>query len=293
MLKRKILVIMYGIHRTAHYASCFLHQLGKVLLLALLLSPTALVAAPLTFGVVPQQSASRLAKQWGPIMEAMSEYVGEEILFVTAPDIPTFETRLKAGEYSFAYMNPYHFTVYNQNPGYQALAHAKNKRIQGIIVVRKDSGITELKQLSGQDIAFPSPAAFAASILTRSHLHDNGVDFTPVYVSSHDSVYLSVARGIYPAGGGVMRTFNAMPADIKEQLVPLWKTKGFTPHAIAVNPKVDKQLAHKVQEYLVQMESNPRDSALIAPLQIEGFIAADNAAWDDVRALKIDLLSHD
>ncbi len=291
MLKRKIFATMYGIHRTAHCASYVSHQLSKLLLLAFLLGPATLVAAPLTFGVVPQQSASRLAKQWGPIMDAMSVYVGHEILFVTAPDIPTFETRLKAGEYSFAYMNPYHFTVYNQNPGYQALAHAKNKRIQGIIVVRKDSGITELKQLSGQDIAFPSPAAFAASILTRNHLHDNDVNFTPMYVSSHDSVYLSVERGLYPAGGGVMRTFNAMPNEIKEQLIPLWTTKGFTPHAIAVNPNIDKQLADKVQEYLVQMENNTSDKALIAPLQIEGFVAADNAAWDDVRALKIDLLS--
>lgn len=269
-----------------------IHGIRAMLLVAALL-PALTVAAPLTFGVVPQQSASRLAKQWGPIVAAMSEYVGEEIIFVTAPDIPTFEARLKQGEYSFAYMNPYHFTVYNKKPGYQALVRAKDKQINGIIVVRKDSNITELSQLSGHDLAFPSPAAFAASILTRSHLHDNGVDFNPVYVSSHDSVYLSVSRGIYPAGGGVMRTFNAMPEEIRQQLVPLWSTKGFTPHAIAANPNVDPKLSRQVQAYLLQMDSNPLDQPLLTPLKLKGFVAADNKDWDDVRALNIDLLSQD
>lgn len=255
---------------------------------SLLVAPT-LRAETLTFAVVPQQSASRLAKQWGPIMQSMSQYVGQKIVFTTAPDIPTFESRLKAGEYDFAYMNPYHFTVFNQHPGYQALAHAKDKKIKGIIVIKKDSGINQLNQLSGAELAFPSPAAFAASILTRSHLENNGVDFTPRYVSSHDSVYLSVARGLYPAGGGVLRTFNAIAPEIKEQLIPIWTTTGFTPHAIAAHPNVDPVLAQRVQEYLVSMDSQKIDNKLLAPLKLKGFVKAENHDWDDVRALKIDL----
>ncbi len=260
-------------------------------LIGLVLSIVAipLRAEPLTFAVVPQQSASRLAQQWGPIMQVMSRYVGQEIVFTTAPDIPTFESRLKAGEYDFAYMNPYHFTVFNQQPGYQALAHAKDKKIKGIIVIRKDSGINQLQQLSGAELAFPSPAAFAASILTRSHLLNNGVDFTPKYVSSHDSVYLSVARGLYPAGGGVLRTFNAIAPEIREQLVPIWTTEGFTPHAIAAHPAIAPELSQKVQEYLVNMDNSETDAKLLAPLKIKGFVTAGNDAWDDVRALNIGL----
>lgn len=248
---------------------------------------TSLHAKPLTFAVVPQQSASRLAKQWGPIMQAMSRHVGQEIIFTTAPDIPTFESRLKAGEYDFAYMNPYHFTVFNQQPGYQALAHAKDKQIKGIIVIRKDSGINQIQQLEGAELAFPSPAAFAASILTRSHLREKGVDFTPKYVSSHDSVYLSVARGIYPAGGGVLRTFNAISPEVREQLVPIWTTAGFTPHAIAAHPDVSAELRQKVQEYLVSMDQSELDAQLLVPLKIKGFVKANNQSWDDVRALRI------
>lgn len=265
-------------------------------IIALLIISLGFASAPLhahhyTFSIVPQQSASRLAKQWSPILKALSEEVGHTFVFATATDIPTFESRLKKGMYSFAYMNPYHFTVFNQSPGYQAVVKAKDKQIKGIIVVRKDSGIQSLEQLNATAVAFPSPGAFAASILTRAHLRDNDISFSSKYVSSHDSVYLSVAKGFYPAGGGVMRTFNAMDADIKDQLHPIWTTKGFTPHAIASHPSVPKDLVKKVQSFFTHLASTPEGKALLEPLRLKGFVSAKNSDWNDVKALNIDLIS--
>ncbi|WCE31964.1 phosphate/phosphite/phosphonate ABC transporter substrate-binding protein [Vibrio sp. SCSIO 43137] len=250
-----------------------------------------LQAEQFTFSVVPQQSASKLAKQWSPILTALSQQTGHTFLFATAKDIPTFESRLKQGRYDFAYMNPYHFVEFNRQPGYQAIAKAKDKQIKGIIVVSKESGINSLEQLNGSQLAFPSPAAFAASILTRAHLSENDIDFSPSYVSSHDSVYLSVAKGFFPAGGGVMRTFNAMDPAVKEQLIPIWSTKGYTPHAIAAHPEISEELYLKVQRFFENLHRTEQGKSLLTPLKLKGFTAAQNSDWDDVRALNIDLLS--
>jgi len=220
----------------------------------------------------------------------LSGQTGLKIQFATAPNIPTFEKRLAAGDYDFAYMNPYHFTVFNQEPGYHALAKAKNKRIKGIIVVRKDSGITELKQLNLQTIAFPATAAFAASILPRSHLSEIGVDFTAKYVSSHDSVYSTVAKGLYPAGGGVMRTFNNMPDTVRKQLHVLWTTQGYTPHAFAAHPKVNAADQRKLQQALTRMDSSLNGMALLESIKLQGIESAQSGDWDDVRRLRIELL---
>lgn len=250
-----------------------------------------LQAKQFTFSVVPQQSASKLAKQWSPILTALSRQTGHTFVFATAKDIPAFESRLKKAEYDFAYMNPYHFVEFNRDPGYQAIARAKDKKIKGIIVVSKESGIRSLEQLNGSKLAFPSPAAFAASILTRSHLTENNISFNPSYVLSHDSVYLSVAKGFFLAGGGVMRTFNAMDPAVKEQLIPIWTTKGYTPHAIAAHPDIPQQLNLKVQSFFADLSRTEKGKRLLAPLKLKGFTAARNSDWDDVRALNIDLLS--
>lgn len=265
-------------------------RLALPLILFLMMFSSRLWAHHYTFGIVPQQSASRLAKQWTPIMQALSEKIGHKIIFTTASDIPTFEERLKNGEYHFAYMNPYHFVVFNQAPGYQAVAKARDKQIKGIIVIRKDSGITSLEQLNNTELAFPSPAAFAASILTQSHLKEDNIAYVPKYVSSHDSVYLAVARGFFPAGGGVMRTFNAMQEEVREQLVPIWTTKGYTPHAIAAHPGIEPEVVKLVQEFFVELANTPEGNKLLEPLKIKGFTEAKNRDWDDVRALHINLI---
>ena len=107
-------------------------------------------------------------------------------------------------------MNPYHFVVFHKNPGYRALVRQKDQTIQGIIVVTRDSPFTELSDLNGTKIAFPAPAAFAASIIPRATMQKEGINFTPVYVHSHDSVYLNVKRGFFKAGGGIYRSLQAM-----------------------------------------------------------------------------------
>ena len=265
---------------------------------ALLLTLTLMLIVPvsqaetLKFGIVPQQSAKKLARLWTPIMQYLSAKTGHQIIFSTAQDIPAFEQRLLQGEYDIAYMNPYHFTVFQQKPGYHAIAKQKDKVIKGIIVVPKDSPITSLQALAGQTLAFPSPAAFAASVLPRAKMQQDKIAFTPKYVSSHDSVYLTVSRGIFPAGGGVKRTFNNTDPAVREKLKVLWETPGYTSHAIAVHPDMKAEVKAAVQQALVDMTHDPEGMALLKAINFKGIEAADDARWDDVKALDIQLLQH-
>ena len=261
-----------------------------ILGLLVLVSPTlAAQSEEMTFGIVPQQAASKLVRLWSPVLDYVSRQSGLKIQFATAKDIPTFERHLDAGEYDFAYMNPYHFTVFNRHPGYQAVARARDKKIKGIIVVRKDSPIQSIEELDHMTLAFPAPAAFAASMLPRSELLARGLDFQSRYVSSHDSVYLAVAKGIYPAGGGVIRTFKNIAPEIRDQLKVLWTSRGFTPHAIAAHPDVSAEALSAVQSELVAMGQSDEGKALLKRLNIRGFERAENEDWDDVRSLQIDL----
>ena len=243
-----------------------------------------------TFGLVPQQSASKLARLWGPIFAYLGRHAALEIKFRTAPDIPVFERRVAAGEYDIAYMNPYHYTVFSRSPGYRAFAKAKHKRIKGILVVRKDSPLESPRELDGATLAFPAPAAFAASVLPRAYLKREGISFTPRYVSSHDSVYRTVAKGLYTAGGGVVRTFNSVAPDIRGQLRILWKTKGYTPHAFAAHPRVSADVVERLTQAMLAMDKDEEGRVLLKSLSTKGFESATDSDWDDVRALGIDLL---
>jgi len=210
-------------------------------------------------------------------------------VFKTAKDIPTFEKRLAEGEYDFAYMNPYHYTVFSVSPGYRAFARETNKRIQGIIVVQKDSPYRSIDDLAGQTLAFPAPAAFAASVLPRAYLKQNKIEITPQYVSSHDSVYLAVSRGLYPAGGGIQRTYDAMPESVRQQLRILWKTPGYTPHAFAAHPRLAADVVSATAETLMALHTEEAGRRLLKALGFNPIGPARDADWDDVRKLEIGL----
>jgi phosphonate transport system substrate-binding protein len=245
----------------------------------------------ISFGIVPQQSASTLARIWTPLLEHLSQRTGRRIVFRTAPDIPTFEQRLAAGEYDIAYMNPYHYTIFSLQPGYRVFAKERERRIKGILVVRKESDLQSLDQLAGLTLAFPSPAAFAASLLPRAHLTQQDIPFTVKYVTSHDSVYRAVAQGLYPAGGGVIRTFNRVAPQVREQLKVLWTTPSYTSHAIAAHPRLPPQLVQTIAEALfsVDVDDASKGVGLLTPLNMQGFEAAEGRQWDDVRKLNINL----
>lgn len=258
---------------------------------SLFLSPM-LHAKEYTFGIVPQQSAKKLARLWGPIMARLSEESGITLKFATAKNIPTFEKRLAAGEYDFAYMNPYHFTVFNESPGYKAIARQEGKSIQGIVVVHKDSDLKALEELEGSTLAFPSPAAFAASLLPQAKLNNSDIKFKSRYVSSHDSVYLAVSRGLMPAGGGVMRTFNNTTPEVRENLKVFWKTKKYTPHAFAAHPTVPEEHTLALQNSLIGLKKSNTGATLLGNIKFKGVEAAADKDWDDVRALNITALAN-
>jgi len=247
----------------------------------------SLTAEVLTFGIVPQQSAQQLAQNWQPLLSELERVSGLTISFRTAPTIPEFERRLAEGEYDIAYMNPYHYTVFSEAPGYQSLVKAKDKRIRGIVVVHKDSTYQTLADLEGLILAFPAPHAFAATVLPSSHFKQQGVTIERKFVRTHDSVYLTIQGGLYEAGGGVMRTFNNMSETVKQDLKILWSTPGYTPHAIAVHPRLTKEQVRLLLNTLLELVNSEEGMVALNKLSIKGFEQANNDEWDDVRALNI------
>lgn len=237
------------------------------------------------FGVVPQQSASRLAKIWGPIVEHIGKEAGIEITFVTTKNIPTFEACLQSQAFDVAYMNPYHYVIFSERAGYRAIAHQADKKLRGLMVVRKDSPIRSVDDLDGKKIAFPSPGAFGASVLPRAEMLAKGLEFEPNYVKSHDSVYRAVAAGFADAGGGVTRTFNAVPQEMRDQLRIISQTDAYTPHAVAISPKVSADIEIRLSNALLAVQDEAPD--LLKALKMSGIVAATGEDWNDVRALNI------
>jgi phosphonate transport system substrate-binding protein len=242
----------------------------------------------ISFGIVPKQAVTEMARLWTPVLAYLSQKTGYSIQFRSAPDIRTFENRVEAGEYDFAYFNPLHYSTYRVN-GYDAIAREKDVELTGIVVVRKSSALQELKDLDGTTVAYPSSTAFAATVLPTMFLKQLGVGVTPKYVSSHESVYRTVAHGLYPAGGGIMKTYEQVDPAVRAQLRVLWKSPSFTPHPVAAHQRVPRHVVQLVRDALTAMAKDPHGTAILKASGLKGFIATKDSDYDDIRALSVNI----
>lgn len=192
-----------------------------------------------TIGVVPQFEQRKLFKIWQPILNELEERTGFSLHLIGSPKIPVFEQKFMAGEYDFAYMNPYHTLKAYVTQGYTPLVKDGSRRLKGVLVVQKDSPIQSVSELEGKILAFPSPNALGASLLMRAELSTlHGISFSPRYVQTHSSVYLNVALGQAVAGGGVLSTLRSQPQNVQDKLRILYETRSVAPHPLTAHARV-------------------------------------------------------
>jgi len=262
--------------RKLHYHEGFL--LLIILFLSFLSLPGAVVAAQTptyTVGVVPQFTAQRIYKIWRPILDELERCTQLKFKLKGSPSIPEFEHQLLAGKFDFAYMNPYHFLLANRKQGYLPLLRDHGKMLSGILVVRKDSPFKTIKDLNGKILAFPAPNALGASLLLRAELHNfYHVSIKPRYVRSHDSVYLNVVMGQVAAGGGVQKTFDRQPENIRNKLRIFHRTTEVFPHPIAAHPRVPEAVRQQVEEAFLKMGQTESGKKHLAQIPIKQLGAA-------------------
>ena len=241
-----------------------------------------------TFGIGPQQSAAESVRIWAPVLTYLSEKTGYVFDFATAKDSAIFVQRAAQGEYDFIYINPNSYAVLPSSAsGYKAFAKERDTKLKGIIVVRRDSSYQTLSDLKNTTLAFPSAAAFAATLIPLAHFAKEGIKVEAKFVSSHESVYLAIAKGIYPGGGGVIRTFDALSPSTRDQLRILWTSPGYAPHPFAAHSRVPNAVVEQVRDVLINMDKDPAAKPLLGQLAIKGMTVASDAEYDAIRALKL------
>ena len=218
--------------------------------------------------VVPQLPPPVTFARWTPVLDAVGKKSGLCFdLFVT-PGIPEFESKFKQGVPDFAFMNPYHQVMAYDAKGYIPLIADSRTKLQGLILVKSDSAILDIKELNGKKIGFPSPNAFAATLLIRSILTKEGIEFEPVYVKTHSNVYRAIIVGDVAAGGAVNNTLVREPPEIKDRLKVLYRTPVFMAHPLSANPRVAPEIREKVIEAFIELGRTESGQKILDEIQI-------------------------
>ncbi|MBU0587727.1 MAG: phosphate/phosphite/phosphonate ABC transporter substrate-binding protein [Gammaproteobacteria bacterium] len=245
---------------------------------------------PLRLAIVPQFTAVEIYKSWAPLATLLEQRCKIRIELAVANSIAAFEQEFLKGNADLVYLNPYHMVMANNNHGYVPLVRDSSRLLSGILVVRAQDGVSSIAALAGQQISFPAPNAFGASLYMRALLaRKHGVNINPHYAMTHRNAYRMVLSGASAAAGGVKATFQKEDPDVREALKVIFETPGVPAHPLAAHPRVNKELRTVMTQTMIELGRDPDKKMLMDGIQMSSPMAANYLAdYAPLQELKLE-----
>jgi len=235
-----------------------MHLISAFVCTVLLTVTPAWANDTLVMGVHPYKSAQELHKIFKPIADYISQKIGKPVEVRVAQSYEDAAEKVGSGKYDFSYMGPIVYATESGPRHLKPLVQIINDgkpTFYGVIVVKKGSGLTSLKQLKGRNFAFGEKGSTLTHVVPLYLLLNEGIHPQDLnkhaFVGSHDNVALSVRSGMFDAGG-------LMP-DIAEKyrnqgLEIIAKSPELPEHVFVATSHMDAETGKKIQDALLTMD---------------------------------------
>ena len=245
-----------------------------------------------SFGVVPQFEQRKLFSIWQPIVDELERRTGLGFRLVTTLKIRDFDKEFLNGDYDFAYVNPYLAGIASADSGAVPLV-ADKIPLRGIVVVRDTSPIRHVAELNGKVVAFPAPNAIGATLLVLADFDQvDHITVKPLFVKTHSSVYLHVVNNLVDAGGGVEKTFQEQPQEVRESLRVLYTTRSFPSHPVIAQSRIPKEDREKIRRALLAVAATPSGKELLQKVPIKQLAPVEAADYTKMLSWGLEKYRH-
>lgn len=238
-----------------------------------------------------QRSGADKYEVWGMLIEELSRLSKIPLQLKISNSNLNFERQLAQGELDLAYVDPRQFIESLEFASYTALAKAKAKPARGILVARKDSQISTLRDIDARGIIYPHALDFSASIVPRASLAQIGFNIDAHFVRDAQSAYQAVLAGTHLVAAGNAHSFAALAPPEQAKLKVIWDTPSYSPDAFVTKQQLAFFDKTRLQQALVKLFKTELGKRLLPIVAINnGFETAKDRDWQDVKAIDFDAL---
>ncbi len=238
----------------------------------------------LTFGFLPIVSTNMLVKRFEPLTDYLSKKMGVAVRFETAPDYASFQHRtLNDKRYDFLQTAPHFYYLAQRDAGYRAVARADVRELYAIIVVRKESPITSLKDLCAKKLTTPSRLALMTALLRQTIARigcKKGEQVAILPTPTHNAALLNVYNGISDAAGFAPAMFKVAEPAVRNSMRVIGRTWSTPQMPLSVAPWVDKETAEKFTKIILSLKKTKEGQAVIDKIGWPGFKVATPREYD-------------
>jgi len=252
----------------------------------------------LRIAILPDENASELIKQNEKLQLYLEDRLDKKIELVVTTDYSSMIEAMRFGRLELAYFGALSYVMAKERSEIEAFAAQMKKgsiMYHGVIIVNKDSMISNILDVRGKTMAYGDPASTSSHLIPRAHLLTNAKldidDYKPVYLGSHDAVALSVQNGNADAGGLSKKIFEHL---VEREMISLDKVQviaisnPFPNYPWTMQSNLDSELKDKIKQAFYDLD----DPAITKPLKADGFLPVTDSDYDVVRETRT-LLSMD
>lgn len=253
------------------------------------------VPRELKFGFTPVLSEPEMRAEFEPLMNYLSDAVGQKVTLYIAKDYGDLRTQMENGSVDIGSFSPFAYVDAARGGKIRIIAQSiieGSATYRGVIVVRKDSGLKSIAELKGKRFAFVDPKSASGYVYPRAMLIEKGINpetffKETVFAGSHDKVIAAVLEGrvdagaIYDGALGVAQRSGVSTAN----LIILASSEPIPHDAIAVRIGMDERLAQRIQLALINLDKSEAGRRVIArsKKKLTGHVIAQDSTFDVVR----------
>lgn len=257
----------------------------------------------LTVGVFPRRTPEITEKLFAPLASHLAAQLGRGVRLETAPDFVAFWEAVEAGRYDLLHYNQYHYVRSHAEGGYRAIVQNEERghdTIVGMVVARKDSGLTSLQDLKGQKVVFGGGrTAMVSHIVARHLLQQAGLEegsyFTQFALTPPKACVALHYRQAAAAGVGEpvfdVRSVRALMDRSDIRVLAASEPLAHLPWA--VKPTLDAEVAERIREILIGLKATEQGRALLHNAGLTGLNAVSDEDYDPHRQIIWEVLGED
>jgi len=242
------------------------------------------------FGVHPLLNSKKLFEVYQPLVDKINDnLIGAKIKLESSINYAAFNKKMMNGHFDFALPNPYQ-TITSFKYGYRVFGKMGDDfSFRGIILVRKDSGITKETDLIGKTVSYPAPTALAATMMPQYYLQTHGVDINKdiknKYVGTHASaimnVYLgnSIASATWPLA---WKTYTKTHPKIAQEVEIKWQTDKLINNGLIVKIGTSTNIIKTFEDIVFNLQKSAEGRKILEPMAISKYEPATNKTFNIV-----------
>lgn len=250
----------------------------------------------LRVGLSALLAPKQMLLRWGPLMDYLGRQLNRPIEIVLFRSYTEAIDVVRSGGVQIGLVSSYAYVLGRAEFGMEALVapvYAGRAEHQSYIIVRRYSGMTEFAHLKGHTFAYTDPISATGRLYPRALLLDYGESADrffehAVFTGSPDQSIRALDQGLVD-GAAVDSTVYARAVledpDLQRRVWVIATSPAYAAPPVVAGPRVGSELKRAIADALTNLDQSPEGRELLASLQVDRFVPADDAAYDSVRRL--------